>query len=374
MPYTALTEVQHRIQVGAPLPFNVRAADGSLMLARQQILHSTEHVKALCERGALVDLDELLSPTDRVQKASPAELPALWRAHMDGLSQRLLNAKEPGFRAALEAESQPVLALVARDPDLAIFQVLSQSATPDRQYGLTHSLHAAIVARLVAERIGWRDNALETVFKAALTMNISMLDLQGQLAHRAEPLDDEQRRAVQVHPIASVHLLELAGVSNADWLTAVAQHHEQEDGMGYPSGTAIVHEMAQLIQRADRYTAKLSARGYRDSKTADQAGREMFMQAPGHPMNAALAKEMGVYPPGAFVRLASGEVGVVVKRGPRVNTPVVAVFQGADGKSLSQPVARQTLLPAHAVVGVIAAAAPPHIPPAPVLATLAASV
>jgi HD-GYP domain-containing protein (c-di-GMP phosphodiesterase class II) len=374
MPYAALTDVQHRIRAGLPLPFNVRDADGSLMLARNQVLQSDEQVQALCERGALVDLDELRGPLEKVQQAKPEELPGLWRTHMEGLSQRLMAATQPGFRDALDEESAPVLALVARDPDLAIFQVLSQSATPARQYGLTHSLHAAIVARLVAERLGWRDSALDTVFKAALTMNLSMLELQGELAHRAEPLDDAQRRTVQVHPIASVHLLELAGVSNSDWLTAVAQHHEQEDGLGYPSGTAIVHEMAQLVQRADRYTAKLSARGYRNAKAADQAGREMFMQAPGHPMNAALAKEMGVYPPGAFVRLASGEVGVVVKRGPRVNTPVVAVFQGSDGKALSHPIARQTLLPSHAVVGIVAAAAPAHAPAPPVLAALAASV
>ena len=39
------------------------------------------------------------------------------------------------------------------------------------------------------------------------------------------------------------------------------------------------------------------------------------MQDPGHPICAALVKEFGVYPPGCFVTLASGETGVVVKRG-----------------------------------------------------------
>jgi len=38
----------------------------------------------------------------------------------------------------------------------------------------------------------------------------------------------------------------------------------------------------------------------------------MFVQDQGHPMVAALVKEFGIYPPGCCVRLASGEVGLVV--------------------------------------------------------------
>ena len=46
---------------------------------------------------------------------------------------------------------------------------------------------------------------------------------------------------------------------------------------------------------------------------------------------AALVKGLGVYPPGAFVRLASEEVGVVLRRGISATTPRVAIVTNRLG-------------------------------------------
>jgi hypothetical protein len=58
---SSLDTVRNRIALGTPLPFNVRNADRTLLLARGQRLQSQEQLEALMLRGALVDLAELLS-------------------------------------------------------------------------------------------------------------------------------------------------------------------------------------------------------------------------------------------------------------------------------------------------------------------------
>jgi hypothetical protein len=88
---------------------------------------------------------------------------------------------------------------------------------------------------------------------------------------------------------------------------------------------------------------------------ADRAGRELFMADPSNPINAALVKEFGVYPPGCFVTLASGETGIVIRRGPTVMAPVVAAMTDRYGDPYPDPVRRDTSLPAHAIVGVLPA-------------------
>ncbi len=353
MQTTELSAVKHRIELGAPLPFNVRNADKTLLLARGQVLVTHEQLSALFSRGAVVDLFELQTQADRVRQAPREMLPRLWSDGMTRVSEALMNAPHHSFKAAIEDATEPVLALVERDPDLAIFQVLRQNADVHTAYGVQRSANTAITAYLVAQRLGWEAADMEKIFKIALTMNVSMLELQGKLAVQTTPLTPEQRAELQSHPHRSVRQLEAAGVHDTDWLNAVALHHELEDGSGYPTGCTDVSDLSSLVRRADIYTSKLSARSSRDALAADVAGRQMFMQDPGHPMTAALVKEFGVYPPGCHVRLKSGELAIVVQRGPTVTTPIVACLTTPRGTPLSQPMRRDTSRAEYAVAAVV---------------------
>ena len=353
MNFSPLSAVKHRVVLGQPLPFNIRNADHTLLLARGQMMDSVDQMESLFERGALVDLAELREPLAHVREAPRELLPALWEQCLDRVGNTLKASSQPGFSAALNEVSEPVLSLIARDSDLAIFQVLRQSGNAHLEYGTNHSLHAAIAASLVAQRLGWDAASAQTAFKAALTMNLAMLELQGQLATQATGVTPAQRQAIKAHPQASVHMLEQAGITNTDWLRAVGEHHEVPEGTGYPAGKREVSEIASLVRRVDVYTAKLSARKGRDAMAADQAGRTMFMQEPGHPMAAALAKEFGVYPPGCFVKLASGETALVIKRGPTVTTPLVAALTSRRGETLAEPEPRDTSKREHAITGIV---------------------
>lgn len=371
MQFSQLATVKHRVIVGAPLPFNVRDVDRTLLLARGHIIDTHDQMEALFERGALVDMSELLTAADVVRQAPVAALPGLWRDKFNEVGNLLRNSQAPGFAAGLEAAAPVVAALIERDKDLAIFQVLRQDGSPLLQYGVDHSTHTAISAFLVAQRLGWSADDTQRLFKAALTMNLSMLELQGQLAQQKAPVSPEQRAQIRAHPEQSVRMLELSGVEDGDWLRGVAQHHERPDGTGYPYGIREVCDIAALVQRADVYTAKLSARAGRDAMAADQAGRVMFMQDPGHPMTAALVKEFGVFPPGCFVRMASGETGVVIQRGPTVTTPVVAALTTPAGGTLSEPLRRDTAKREYSIVGIVPSAEPMRRMPAEKLMALA---
>lgn len=353
MKITELSTVMHRLQPGVPLPFNVRDADRQLLLARGQRIESREQLEALMRRGALVDLAELQTPREAVLRAPRELLPQLWSNALTQLNQALKAAETETFREALAEAAAPMQTLIERDPDLAIFQVLRQGASADADYGAQRSLQTAITTMLVAQRLGWAPDDTERAFKVALTMNLSMLELQGQLARQRTPPTPEQRTALQTHPMRSVRLLDRAGVSDSLWLEAVLQHHEQEDGSGYPGGRTDASDLASLVRRSDAYTSKLASRASRASLTADQAGRQMFMQDPGHPMTAALVKEFGVYPPGCHVRLASGELAVVVARGSTISSPVVACLSNARGAPLREPLRVDTSQRGRAVAAVV---------------------
>ena len=352
-----LSTVRHRVSVGVPLPFNVRQIDHTLLLARGQVVDSIDRMEALFERGMLVDIEELKTPRDRILEAPAEKLPALWNQSIDHVGQVLLVLPQEGFDTVLDEVAQPLVALVERDPNLAIFQVLRQHGNQHTQYGVNHSIHCAIAAFLAAHRLGWGAPAMQRAFKAALTMNVSMLELQGQLAMQTEPLSEQQREAIHAHPQHSVQMLELAGISDPDWLQAVMQHHETSNGAGYPAGLVEVTPLAALLHHCDVYTAKLSPRQGRESLTADVAARKLFAANPADPVAASIIKEFGVYPPGCLVRLTSGETGIVVRRGTHAHTPQVAAITNERGATLSEPVLRDTSRPEHAIAAVVGMAA-----------------
>ena len=355
MRYTQLSVVRQRVAVGEPLPFNVFDNDQTLLLAKGQVVGSADQMQALFDRGTLVDLAEVHGSLQAIKDAPPQALATLWADNISRMQRTLTQAEGENFREALDEAAKPVQTLIDRDPDLAILQVLRQEGNSNTQYGLNHAIHTAIVCRLVAQRLRWSDEESNRAFKAALTMNLSMFELQGILANHPGRPSEEQRALIKSHPTRSREVLEQAGVTDEIWLTAVLQHHEAPDRSGYPQGIGNPSELASLLHRADVYAAKLSPRANRDPLPADRAGRELFMRDPGNPITAALVKEFGVYPPGCYVALASGEVGVVVKRGPTVMAPVVAVLVNKHGEAVLEPLRRDTTNPAHAVTGTVAA-------------------
>jgi len=349
MQLIALQAVRHSVQVGQPLPFNVRLSDKTLLLARGQVLADEDQLCALFDRGVLVDVAELLSPAEHVKVAPAEHLPALWESSIARAAAALREPPTAGFETVLDSVAEPLIALVEREPDLAIFQVLRQHGSRHAQYGVNHAIHCAIAAFLAASRLGWQAPEQQRAFKAALTMNVSMLELQGELATQLAPLSDAQRAAIHSHPLRSVAMLRDGGVTDEAWLQAVAEHHESPDGSGYPGGLRSTSPLAALLQRCDIYTAKLSPRRSREGLAADVAARGLF-KGSSHDVQArlfstALIKEFGLYPPGCFVRLASGEIAVVVKRGKQAHAPLVLTLGAASGA-----VRRDTSMPAHAIV------------------------
>ena len=337
------------VQVGHPLPFHIRDADRTLLLASGQVIASDAQLQALRDRGAFTD--DGASQRARVEAARPEQLPGLWAQCMDGVAAALQASEQAHFSAALDDAAEPVLALVERDPDLAIFQVLRQDPDQNVRYGVTHSVHAAITTHLVARRLGWAPGRALIAIKAALTMNVAVVERTRCLATQTSTPTPLQRTTIREHPMRGVEMLQAAGIADPEWLAAVAQHHEVPDGSGYPLRLREVSEVASLVRRADVYTAKLSSRSTRSALAANRAGREIFMQDPSDAVNNAIVKEFGIYPPGCCVRLASGELGIVVRRGSSANAPIVASLVDARGRTLAEPVRRDAASPGHQVAG-----------------------
>lgn len=357
MKLVPIQQVGGHIKPGAPLPFGVRDAEGKLLLAKGQMVPSEQMREALLNRGVFVDLDELRDASARGSDggAGAEDFFARWEALQTRLSVLLRAPQEPLFLPRVKECAAQLIGWAERFTDQLLFVVIQHDHQRHEVYGLAHLLHTAAVCAVLSRRLGWPPERQKSLVGAALTMNLSIIDLQGRLASRGGKLLPPQRAAIQRHPDEAVAWLRNAGLDDAEWLAAVAQHHEQPGGGGYPQNLPDPCEAAQLLRLVDIFLAKLASRGGRTGLAAPQAAKALYTGSNGHPLAALMVKEFGLYPPGTLVKLASGEVAVAVRRGTSGNTPIVSALMNRHGDALGSPIRRDTASAEHAVTGPVSA-------------------
>lgn len=358
MKLVPIQQVAAKLKAGQALPCGVRDAGGKLLLARGQQVPNEQMLEALLARGVFVDLDELKDSSRSADSGVGGEdFFARWEGLQTRLSVLLRSPQETLFLPKLRECAQQILTWSERFPDQLIFVVMRHDHSRHEVYGLAHLLHCAAVCAVLSRRLEWSVERQRSVVGAALTMNLSIIDLQGRLASRGGKLAPAHRQAIDRHPQEALALLKQAGLEDPEWLDAVAQHHEQPGGGGYPAGLKEPSEAAQLLRLVDIFLAKHASRGGRPGLPAPQAAKELYTGSNGHPFAALMVKEFGLFPPGTLVKLASGEIAVAVRRGAGGNTPVVGAVMNRHGDVLGAPVRRDTSLSDHAIVGLAAAQA-----------------
>jgi hypothetical protein len=129
----------------------------------------------------------------------------------------------------------------------------------------------------------------------------------------------------------------------------VRAHHDNSQANEPLESLTPALRLARLLRRVDIFSAKISRRASRAPMSPVQAAREACLGAGGVPdeVGGALLKAVGLYPPGSFVELVSGELGIVVARGRRANLPYVASLVSAAGNPLGEPPGQVRVRPPH---------------------------
>lgn len=347
-----LQDVRSQVRAGAPLPFGIRDAEGQLLLARGQMVASDQALATLMERGATVDFEEAQAQRRGEVVVAPAEnFPGRWHQLTVRAAVVLRPPLAEDFLERVAEIADQLTSMAERDADMLLYLALRTARDPGQQYGVLHALHAATVCALLSRRSGLPAERHRSLMGAALTMNLSIIDLQSRQGGAALPPTPALREMVERHPEDSAALLRKAGVEDEEWLRTVEQHHAPPpngDGSAEPS------ELVKLLRLVDAYTTRITDRPDTIIASPALAAKDLFAQHAKDPQALMLVKELGVYPPGTFVRIASGETAVVLRRGEAANKPLVAAVTNKRGDALQQPIRRDTgLLADHAITAVV---------------------
>lgn len=374
------------IQLNQPLPFVLRGANGALLAQKGYVIGSRSELETLIKRGAQLCMDTeesedshrsylsqlqrmLLSEqplgeiaTMKIQaETAPAERPAPadegsldWHELQLAATQLLQTPRPEDFRDRFMALHQTLDHQCQHSPDAALLALIYISAQETRMYSATHSMLVACVAMVVARTtLQWPTAQVRRTGYAALGMNLAMTELQDQLALQTEPLSSAQIAAIESHAERSAHMLQQLGLSDGVVLDAVRWHHHRTPGALAKKTPA--QQIARLLQRADVFAARMAPRATRTPMPVTAAMQSCYYDEEQQvdEAGAAIVKTLGIYPPGSFVRLASQEVGLVLRRGTSATTPRVAVLLNRSGMPTGEAIRRDTAQPAWKIAGAV---------------------
>ena len=236
-------------------------------------------------------------------------------------------------RAVTSLERSPDLFWVANNP----------AAPPGVDYLAFHQARVAVMAIRIGVNVGYDHRRLHALGLAGCLIDVGLWQMPDTLLRRLDSLAGEELAAYRGHPRVSAEIIRRWAPPDEHIIQAVLEHHEREQGQGFPQGlaAAAMNPDAKILGLADTYTSLTLPPSARPRLRPHEAVREIVKSRHESFPSAlikALLSEISVFPPGTVVRLNTEEIGrvVAVNRNHPLR-PRIEVVADSRGNRLQTP-------------------------------------
>ncbi len=183
-------------------------------------------------------------------------------------------------------------------------------------YSYTHSVNVAVLAVILGRYLGMEGEDLRLLGVAGLFHDIGKARIPLRILNKPGKLTDKEFETMKSHAQKGYDIMKKQKGLSRDVLRAILEHHERVRGQGYPNrikGEGM-GAYTRIISVVDVYDALTSKRSYRRAVSPAKALAMMFQWRTSdfYPESVErFIKCLGVYPVGSFVRLKSGEYGII---------------------------------------------------------------
>jgi len=204
------------------------------------------------------------------------------------LSEAILSDIPPGEKAkAIKESSILMMQRLLEEPSAAnikaakqgIFETVDFIISDDKtssylanithhdMYTYTHSVNVGILSILLAKRLykGTGKHNMRELGAGFFLHDLGKVSVNSSIINKQGKLTDEEWAIMKKHPEAGAALLAGANEISEESAVIVLQHHEREDGTGYPCGIKAgeIHPYARICSIADVFDALTAERSYK---------------------------------------------------------------------------------------------------------------
>jgi HD-GYP domain-containing protein (c-di-GMP phosphodiesterase class II) len=282
------------------------------------------------------------SDLDKALQQKQQQLQALQK-RIDGLEQeyktvfnRIANIEkllqsdiQAGVKATHEFVSHTVNDMVQ---EMELFANMITAQPIKERVESTHRLNVCYLCLVLGSAMGLSRMQFYDLGTAAILHDIGKTKIPREIMLKHPPYTLEEKQFLEAHPLHGVKILYAVKSINKSVLDAVYQHHERLDGTGYPRKlTALnIALMARIIAVADTYDNICNRYYLKRLLTPHESLSYMYTRLrDGLSIDIieTFVKTIGVYPPGCFVELSDGNIGIVIATNKDKTTrPTIIVY------------------------------------------------
>jgi putative nucleotidyltransferase with HDIG domain len=230
---------------------------------------------------------------------------------MRNINKNLLRNPQETLGEVNELVTQMVKAFL--DNADVTLQVLVEKAGSEDVY--FHSLNVSVLCLMLAKGLGLKAEESRILGTGAMLHDIGLTEIPSRILMKTDALTQAESNLRKMHCEYGVDLGRKIGLPEPV-LQIIGQHHELQDGTGYPKGLKgeAIHPLARIVALVNHYDNLCNPLDINKALTPHEALSQMFAQHRTRFDAKALQlmiRNLGVYPPGTIVRLSNETLALV---------------------------------------------------------------
>ncbi|MFA7292536.1 MAG: HD-GYP domain-containing protein [Rhodocyclaceae bacterium] len=179
-----------------------------------------------------------------------------------------------------------------------------------------HAMNVMVLSLLIGKTMGITEEEMKDLGLGAMLHDVGKADVPSRVL-RNPNRNTAEEQFYRGHTGFGIKIVAAIKDIATSVRNVIACHHERWDGKGFPNGLvqSKIPKLARIVAIANRYDNLCNPIDPKTAKTPAEAVALMFKEegAFDPDMLRAFVKALGVYPPGTFVSLNDGSVGLVVE-------------------------------------------------------------
>lgn len=235
-------------------------------------------------------------------------------------------------------ETVQELCVFVKENKRFVLRISPSIETRNKNYLVSHAMRSTIFAIVIGLKLHLNFTQLQELGVSCILHEIGMLKLPSYLYLSEKKFSHAERAKIATHPLLGFQIINQANFATPIQ-RAILEHHEREDGSGYPQNLTAekISQYAKIIAVVCSYEAISAPRNFREAKPTYDAMVEMLKNQNSKydgTIIKTLLYSLSIYPIGAYVYLANGKIGQVCDVNPEnPKKPIVQILGelAADG-------------------------------------------